>query len=78
MSMYDRGGPYEVSVKAGEEVYICQCGATGTPPFCDGAHKSLPGDQSPYLYHAEQDTTAWICGCGKSGNMPFCDGSHNG
>ncbi len=77
MSMYDRGGPYEVPVKAGESVYICQCGATGNPPFCDGSHKDLPGDQSPYVYEADSDTTLWVCGCGKSGEMPFCDGSHN-
>lgn len=26
-----------------EEVLLCGCKQTGTPPFCDGAHSNLPG-----------------------------------
>lgn len=73
--LYENGQPYEHNLKSGESVYICQCGQTGTPPFCDGSHQQIPG-KAPYAHTAEKDETLYICGCGKSGNLPFCDGSH--
>ena len=76
MSMYDKLSPYEVKVPAGESVYICQCGHTGTPPFCDGTHVNHPGKE-PFAYKAEKDASIWVCGCGRTANPPFCDGSHN-
>jgi mannose-6-phosphate isomerase-like protein (cupin superfamily) len=29
--------------EASEEVLLCGCKRTGTPPFCDGTHNNLPG-----------------------------------
>ena len=76
MSMYDNQGPYSIEVKAGNSVWICQCGATKTPPYCDGAHQQT-GHPGPLEYKADNDTTLYACGCGKSQDMPWCDGSHN-
>lgn len=76
MSMYAKGEPYAQPVAAGDTVYICQCGATQTPPFCDGSHQQYPGKE-PLAHTAKSDETLYICGCGKSGNIPWCDGSHS-
>ena len=76
MSMYNKGNPYEVQLKAGDSAYLCQCGYTKTSPFCDGSHSEHPPIQ-PHSYTATNDESIWVCGCGKSDNKPFCDGSHN-
>ena len=75
MSLYTRNKPYEQPLKAGETVYICQCGSTQTPPFCNGSHKQHPGKE-PLAYTAKASETVYICGCGKSNNLPWCDSSH--
>ncbi len=76
MSIYDKGEPWAVEVKAGDTIWVCGCGHTKTPPMCDGAHQEHPGT-GPFEIKAEKDDTLWLCGCGKSGNLPYCDGSHN-
>ena len=75
MSMYKNGQPYQVDIMSGATVYICQCGHTNNPPYCDGSHEEHPPIQ-PFAHSAESDETLWVCGCGKSSNRPFCDGSH--
>ncbi len=75
MSMHSCGKPYSKNITSGETVYICQCGATKTPPFCDGSHNEHPGKE-PLVYTAQLDETLYICSCGKTGNSPWCDGSH--
>jgi len=30
-------------IEAGKDVYLCRCGNTSNPPFCDGTHVSLWG-----------------------------------
>jgi len=75
MSMYKQGKPYQVDVKAGNTVYICQCGQSKNPPYCDGSHADHPPAE-PLAHKAEQDSVLYVCGCGKSSNKPFCDGSH--
>lgn len=74
--MYNKLSPYEVQAKKDEPVFICRCGHTSTPPFCDGTHKGHPGIR-PLVYKPEKDETLYVCGCGKSGNLPWCDGTHN-
>jgi len=76
MSMYSKNAPYELPVKRGETVYICQCGHTNTPPLCDGSHNNYPG-KSPLAHTADADGAVYVCGCGKTTNAPWCDGSHN-
>jgi len=76
MSMYEKGFPYMVKVKAGETVHLCQCGHSKNPPYCDGAHGAYPSGE-PLAYTAQKSETLRVCGCGKTGNMPMCDGSHN-
>lgn len=74
IKMYSKGQPTIIDVIADETVYICQCGLTKTPPYCDGSHKQT--DKEPLTYTAETDEQLYLCGCGKSANIPFCDGSH--
>lgn len=73
--MYTNGRPYVASLKAGEAVYICQCGHTKNAPYCDGSHSQYPGKE-PLVYTAAADESVYICGCGKTANKPWCDGSH--
>lgn len=75
MAMYDQGAPYVRAMKKDDTIFICQCGKTQKPPFCDGSHSG--SDFSPLAYSAEKDGDVYICGCGKTGNKPMCDGSHN-
>ena len=48
--MYSKGQPYVIDVAAGETKYICQCGKTSTPPYCDGSHQG--SDYEPLEYTA--------------------------
>jgi len=73
--MYSKTEPMMVEVKAGQTVYICQCGRTKNPPYCDGSHTGT--DSVPLEHTAGEDEQLYICRCGKSGNIPFCDGSHS-
>jgi len=75
MAMYDQGYPYRVNGKAGETVYLCQCGKSTNPPFCSGAHSGTGIE--PLAHTPEKDGNIAVCGCGKTGTVPFCDGSHN-
>lgn len=74
--MYNNKLPYVVSVKKDEEVYICQCGKSAKPPYCDGSHKQTKGIR-PLIYSAKRDQNLFVCGCGKSDDLPWCDSSHN-
>ncbi|MBN4079358.1 CDGSH iron-sulfur domain-containing protein [Beggiatoa alba] len=74
--MYTRGEPYVETLKKGESIYICQCGQTQTPPYCDASHQQSPGKQ-PLTHTAVADGSVYVCGCGKTANKPWCDGSHN-
>tara|TARA_B100000902_G_scaffold92261_1_gene95670 strand:- start:362 stop:535 length:174 start_codon:yes stop_codon:yes gene_type:complete len=33
----------QVELNSGEKVYLCRCFKSKDMPFCDGAHKSIPG-----------------------------------
>jgi len=76
MSMFDQKSPYAITVEAGKKIFICRCGDTGNPPYCDGTHKNHPG-VSPWIHETEKAGKLFVCGCKTSGNMPWCDGSHN-
>lgn len=76
--MNNKPSPYEVPVKAGDTVYLCRCGKSANPPFCDGSHKNQGGEATPLAHTAAADGVVYVCGCGKSGNTPYCDGSHSG
>jgi CDGSH-type Zn-finger protein len=76
MTMYSNKAPYPVEVQANETIYICQCGHTKNPPYCDGTHNQYP-DVQPFPFHSHDESLIHVCGCGRSDNMPFCDGSHS-
>lgn len=78
MAMFSKNTPYEVPVRAGESVWLCQCGMTRTAPYCDGSHAMQEADIEPLHFAADKSGTVWICGCGRSQDAPFCDGSHKG
>ena len=75
MALYDQGFPYTVKVEAGQAVYLCRCGKTSNPPYCDGSHRGT--GKEPLAHTPTEDGSIFVCGCGKSSNIPFCDGSHN-
>lgn len=75
--MHSCASPHVATLKKGESIYICRCGHTKTPPYCDGSHSNYPGIE-PLAYIATADESVYICGCGKSANKPWCDGSHSG
>lgn len=75
MGIYDKGAPHVSEIKKGDTVYICQCGLTSNPPFCDGSHQTT--DKTPLAHTSNEDGMLFICGCGKTGNGPWCDGSHS-
>ena len=66
--------PYGVEVEAGRDYWWCQCGRSGSQPFCDGSHKGT--GFAPVQYTADASETAWFCGCKHTGDQPMCDGSH--
>ena len=37
--MYTKGEPHVLDLSKGDTVYICQCGKTSSPPYCDGSHQ---------------------------------------
>ncbi len=66
--------PFRTSLKAGERVFWCSCGLSGTQPYCDGSHK---GTSHKPLAHVESiDLTVAMCGCKRTQRPPYCDGSH--
>ena len=75
MKLYEKGEPHVIDADTGDTLYLCQCGQTQNPPYCDGSHKGT--DKTPYEFKSEEKQQLYICGCGKSANLPFCDGSHN-
>ncbi len=75
MALYEKGAPHIKELKAGESVYICQCGKTNNAPYCDGSHQGT--EVTPLAHTPDQDGPIFVCGCGKSANKPWCDGSHN-
>ena len=77
MGMYDNKEPYVVEIKARESVWVCSCGKTSKPPFCDGSHQKIDGAAGPEELTADTDSTFYVCGCGKTGKGVFCDGSHS-
>ena len=37
-------------------IWICACGLTGTPPFCDKAHKACAGEEPGKVYEYDPAT----------------------
>ncbi|MCW8932734.1 MAG: CDGSH iron-sulfur domain-containing protein [Gammaproteobacteria bacterium] len=72
--MYSKGQPMTIDIMSGDTIYICRCGQTKTPPYCDGSHRDT--DSEPYEYTAKTNQQLYLCRCGKSKEIPFCDGSH--
>jgi CDGSH-type Zn-finger protein len=69
----DLDKPAMVTLEAGTH-YWCKCGATQTPPFCDGSHEG--SGITPLKFEADGKTPMAMCMCGLSKKPPHCDGSH--
>ena len=65
--------PLIVELDAGT-YHWCQCGATKTPPFCDGSHAGTGIE--PLAFELDAKEQVAICSCGLTTTPPYCDGSH--
>lgn len=58
----DRTGPFKIEPKDfppdGKSIWICGCGLTNTPPYCDKSHKACAAEQpgTLYIYGADNKT----------------------
>lgn len=50
----DRTEPYRIDPadfpKDGKAIWICGCGLTGKPPYCDGSHKACRQEEPGQVY----------------------------
>ena len=54
---------YKVLLKEGETYFYCTCGMSANQPFCDGAHKDMPGFKPLKFTYTEEDKIRGLCGC---------------
>jgi CDGSH-type Zn-finger protein len=52
-----RTTPYKIEPKdfpeGGKSIWICACGLTKTPPYCDKSHKACEGEPAESLFTYE-------------------------
>ncbi len=48
-------GPIRIDPQE-KPVFICACGLTGNPPFCDGSHKHCRDEQPGTLYRYDPES----------------------
>ncbi|MCX8480650.1 MAG: CDGSH iron-sulfur domain-containing protein [Sediminibacterium sp.] len=68
--------PIKINLEAGKKYAWCTCGESKNQPFCDGAHKSVPGGYTPQVFTHDKTEEKYLCVCKATKNAPFCDGSH--
>jgi CDGSH-type Zn-finger protein len=51
---HDADGPIRIDPQE-KPVFICGCGLTQRPPFCDGSHKRCAGEEPGTLYEYDAD-----------------------
>lgn len=50
---FEQTGPYRIDPRdlpPDKPIWICGCGLTKTPPFCDKAHKACAGEEPGVVY----------------------------
>jgi CDGSH-type Zn-finger protein len=60
---FDRDAPYKIepgSYDPTKPLWICGCGLTKNPPFCDGAHKSCKNEPAGKLVCYDRDGTTIV------------------
>lgn len=50
-------GPIKIE-PSDKPVWVCNCGLTGNPPFCDGAHKATKAEEPGKLYDYDENGQA--------------------
>ena len=71
-----RKPPVPIDVEAGKSYFLCTCGYSSNPPFCDGSHQAA-GEFVPLKWTAPRTERVLLCACKHADGQPLCDGRHD-
>ena len=69
--------PAIIKVQPGKVYSWCTCGLSLSQPFCDHAHRDIPGGgykSIKVMFDKEEEV--YFCQCKQTKTPPFCDDSH--
>jgi CDGSH-type Zn-finger protein len=56
---FEGTGPIRIDPQE-KPVFICGCGLTSKPPFCDGSHKACRDEKAGTIYRYDPETKAVV------------------